>query len=56
MRDTRIPVSIILKLLAQKETMEEIIKAYPEITEDDIVACLEFAAWRVSEKEVELIS
>lgn len=51
-RDTRIPVSIILKLLAQKETFESIISDYPELNEADILACLEYAAWRVSEKEV----
>ena len=48
-RDTRIPVSIILKLLAKSETPEQILTDYPDLTEDDIQACLEYASWSVSE-------
>ena len=48
-RDTRIPVSIILKLLAKKDSYEQILSSYPELTEEDILACLEYAAWSVSE-------
>ena len=48
-RDTRIPVSIILKLLAKKETIETISDDYPELREEDILACLDYAAWSVSE-------
>ena len=47
--DTRIPVSIILKLLAKGETPEQILADYPDLTEDDIQACLEYASWSVSE-------
>ena len=48
-RDTRIPISIILKLLAKKETFQDIIDTYPELSEEDIVSCLNYAAWSVSE-------
>jgi len=48
-RNTRIPVSIILKLLAKGETPEQILTDYPELTEEDIQACLEYASWSVSE-------
>ncbi len=41
---TRIPVHIILGLLAAGETRDNIMKAYPHITVDDIMACLEYAA------------
>lgn len=42
-RGTRIPVHIILGLLSAGETQENIIKAYPHITNKDIKACLEYA-------------
>ena len=48
-RDTRIPVSIIIKLIANKETFQNIIETYPELSEEDITACLNYAAWSVTE-------
>ena len=51
-RDTRIPATIILKLLAKKESYDQIFASYPELEEEDILACLEFAAWSVSEKSI----
>ena len=48
-RNTRIPVSIILKLIAKGDTPEQILTDYPELTEDDIQACLEYAIWSASE-------
>jgi uncharacterized protein (DUF433 family) len=48
-RTTRIPVSVILKLLAKGETVEQILGDYSELTEEDIQACLEYASWSVSE-------
>ncbi|MHA1972906.1 MAG: DUF433 domain-containing protein, partial [Candidatus Hodarchaeales archaeon] len=41
-RDTRIPVSVILKLLAKKESYKKILTAYQELEEEDILACLEY--------------
>ncbi|MFQ5976997.1 MAG: DUF433 domain-containing protein [Candidatus Heimdallarchaeota archaeon] len=55
-RDTRIPVSIIIKLLAKRETFEKIISDYPELIEEDILASLEYAAWSVSEKSTPVFS
>ncbi len=43
-RGTRIPVHIILDLLATGESFEGIKKAYPNITDEDIMACLNYAA------------
>ncbi|MDP2168777.1 MAG: DUF433 domain-containing protein [Thermodesulfovibrionales bacterium] len=43
-KGTRIPVHIILDLLAAGETFEGIKKAYPNITDEDIRACLNYAA------------
>ncbi|MDI1471086.1 MAG: DUF433 domain-containing protein [Thermodesulfovibrio sp.] len=43
-KGTRIPVHIILELLAKGESFEDIKKAYPNITDEDIKACLSYAA------------
>lgn len=43
-KGTRIPVHIILDLLAAGEDFDGIKKAYPNITSEDIRACLSYAA------------
>jgi len=43
-KGTRIPAHIILDLLAAGETFRGIIKAYPNITDEDIRACLNYAS------------
>ncbi|HDN94633.1 MAG TPA: DUF433 domain-containing protein [Nitrospirae bacterium] len=43
-KSTRIPVHIILHLLAAGESFKGIEKAYPNITDEDIKACLNYAA------------
>ena len=45
-RETRISVSDVLGWLAAGMTHQEIIEDFPEIIEDDIRACLSFAADR----------
>lgn len=52
-KGTRIAVYDILSWLASGMTNEQIVKDYPEIKEEDIKACLAFAAdkehkWRVA--------
>jgi uncharacterized protein (DUF433 family) len=42
-KGTRIPVYLILNLLAAGYTFERIIKAYPRLTKKDIKAALEYA-------------
>lgn len=39
----RISVELILSLLAQGETAETILSDYPDLTQDDIRACLAYA-------------
>ena len=41
---TRIPVHIILDLLAADESTAGILRAYPGLSPDDIKACLQYAA------------
>lgn len=43
-RNTRIPVALILEKLAADYSFEELKEAYPRITTADIQACLLFAA------------
>ena len=43
-RGTRLTVEYILNLLAHGATVEEILEEYQGLTEDDIKACLLFAA------------
>ena len=49
---TRIPVHIILDLLATGETYENILKVYPQLMEEDIQACLKYAAKLATEEVV----
>ncbi len=40
----RIPVHQIIHMLANGDTTEELLKEYPSLTRDDILACLDYAA------------
>ncbi|HXD33818.1 MAG TPA: DUF433 domain-containing protein [Pyrinomonadaceae bacterium] len=40
---TRIPVALILGYLAAGNTHDEIIKEFPDLTQGDIAACLDYA-------------
>jgi len=50
-KGTRIPVYVVLNLLAGGMSEEEVLKEYPDLTREDILACLEYAA-RLAEEEV----
>jgi len=50
-KGTRIPVYVVLNLLAGGLGEEEILREYPDLTREDILACLEYAA-RLAEEEV----
>jgi uncharacterized protein (DUF433 family) len=49
-KGARIPVHIILDLLAADESYEGIIRAYPNIKRDDILACIRYAALLAEEE------
>ena len=49
-RGLRIPVPLILRLLARGKTIPQILDDYPELEEDDIRQVLSFASWATSEK------
>jgi uncharacterized protein (DUF433 family) len=49
---TRIPVYIILELLAAGESTENILKAYPHLKKEDILACIDYAAQLATEEVI----
>ncbi len=49
-RGTRIPVEKILDQLAYKPDLEELFAIYPELTRDDVRACLAYARAAVADK------
>jgi len=51
-RGTRIPVHVILGHLASGEDYQTVLKNFPNITRDDILACLEYASFLSTEKAV----
>ena len=43
-KGTRIPVHQIIGMLANGDTIEELLNEYPSLERDDILACLDYAA------------
>ncbi len=44
-RGMRIPVSLIINLVAHGKSTQQIIDEYPDLTPEDISQSLEYAAW-----------
>ena len=51
-RGLRIPVHLILRLLANGKTSAEVVTSYPELEPADIQQAMGCAAWLASEKTV----
>ncbi len=49
-RGTRIPVHQIVGMLANGDTIDDLLAAYPSITREDVLGCLEYAAWLAEEQ------
>jgi uncharacterized protein (DUF433 family) len=43
-KGTRIPVHQIIGMLANGDTIDELLKEYPSLQREDILACLDYAA------------
>jgi len=54
-RGMRITVSLILNLIANGMTHEEILKAYPYLEPEDIDQSLKYAAWLAEDRVFEII-
>jgi uncharacterized protein (DUF433 family) len=51
-QNTRIPVELLLRKLAEGATIAELLDAYPRLSEDDVRACLAYAADTIAHEEV----
>lgn len=51
-RGLRIPVALIVRMVASGKNFKEIIEDYPELEEEDIKQALEFAAWATTERVI----
>ncbi|MFW6174249.1 MAG: DUF433 domain-containing protein [Chloroflexota bacterium] len=49
-RGMRITVSVVLKMLSQGSTIDQVLEAYPELEPDDVHQALAYAAWHVAEQ------
>jgi uncharacterized protein (DUF433 family) len=49
-RNTRVPVHIVLSHLAAGEDYDTVLKQFPRLTKEDILACLDYAAFLATEK------
>ena len=54
-RGMRVPVDLILRLLAQGVSNEEILDDYPDLEPDDIRACLAYAHAVIANDSIEAI-
>jgi uncharacterized protein (DUF433 family) len=50
-KGTRIPVHQIVRMLANGDTVEDLVAEYPSLTRKDIMACLDYAA-ELAEEQV----
>lgn len=53
LRGMRVTVGMITGLIASGKSNEEVLKLYPYLEKDDIVAALSYAAWRAEEYELD---
>lgn len=53
-RGTRVTVGALVGLVAAGKSIQEILMAYPYVTETDISQALSYAAWRSEEVEISL--
>jgi uncharacterized protein (DUF433 family) len=53
-RGHRIWVSLILDLLASGVTIQQVVKEYPQLSEDDVLACIAYGAEMARERYIDL--
>ena len=51
-KGTRIPVDLILRLLAQGTSLEDLVEDYPHLTKEDISAALLYGAEVISGEDI----
>ena len=50
-KGTRIPVDLLLDKMSNRQKFQDIIQNYPDLEEDDLFACLAYAASRIRNEE-----
>ncbi len=55
LRRLRIPVATVVDMVADGMTREEILRAFPDLVQEDIVEALRYAAEAVRERELPLV-
>ena len=50
-RNTRIPVELLLRKLAEGASVDDLLDAYPRLVKEDTQACLEYAADAIAHEE-----
>lgn len=53
-KGTRIPLTLIINLLAHGYTIERILEAYPVLTREDITAALDYTEKRLDREDVRI--
>jgi uncharacterized protein (DUF433 family) len=53
-RGLRYPVETILEYLAGGDTIEDLLKEFPDLQREDVLACLEFSRQMLAAKSVHL--
>lgn len=56
LRGLRIPVATVVGMVAEGMTNDEILRAYPDLAEEDIREALAYAAEAVRERELPLVT
>lgn len=54
-KGTRISVEFVLELLASEMRIEEILKEYPSLTRDDVLAAIDYASKTIANEEIHLV-
>ncbi len=49
-RGTRIPVHQVVRMLANGDSIDDLLRDYPSLQRDDILACLDYAATLAEEQ------
>jgi uncharacterized protein (DUF433 family) len=55
-RNTRIPVELILRKLSEGASIGDLLDAYPRLTQEDIQACLAYAAAAIAHEEIHALT
>lgn len=54
-KGTRIPVSIVLKMLRDGASFQKVLEEYPSLSEEDIKAALDYSVYVIEHPEEEII-